>query len=270
MVNADICRKHEYIIAAEPQGRGAWHLHCVFIFQEKAPYMKNETVANLWRQGFVMVKKLDDVDNVGAYLTAYLGDMELTADDQINDSSIIKEVEYEENGEKKTKRYIKGARMSLYPPGFNIFRYSRGIKKPIVEEMSYQDAREKACVGAQTFSKAVKIIDDESGFKDTLVYEYYNALREKSQEEEQKTTEKEVEKSSSDEPSPLDMESSGRTAQPAASAPDHITGDNLPVIPRYARIKEGAAQKIMKTYDYTLEYWQQRYAAEGETFELPF
>ena len=29
----------EYIIAAEPQARGAWHLHCLFLFTEKAPFI---------------------------------------------------------------------------------------------------------------------------------------------------------------------------------------------------------------------------------------
>ena len=71
----EIFGNYEYITAAEPQGRGAWHLHCVFIFAGKAPYMENAVVRDCWKQGFVTVKRLDDVDNVGAYLTAYLGDM---------------------------------------------------------------------------------------------------------------------------------------------------------------------------------------------------
>ena len=74
----EIFGHYEYITAAEPQGRGAWHLHCVFIFAGKAPYMENAVVRDCWKQGFVTVKRLDDVDNVGAYLTAYLGDMELS------------------------------------------------------------------------------------------------------------------------------------------------------------------------------------------------
>lgn len=37
----EIFGHYEYITAAEPQGRGAWHLHCVFIFAGKAPYMEN-------------------------------------------------------------------------------------------------------------------------------------------------------------------------------------------------------------------------------------
>lgn len=185
------CRKqfghYEYITAAEPQGRGAWHLHCVLIFECKAPYMANDVVANLWKQGFVTVKKLDNVDNVGAYLTAYLGDMELSeATLQGREislcSSSYKDVEFtDENGNKGTKRYIKGARLPMYPPKFNIFRYSRGCKKPVVTYTFYADAKKKACVGAQTFSKGVVIADPDSDYIDTLVYEYYNTSRPKSQ-----------------------------------------------------------------------------------------
>ena len=168
---------YEYITAAEPQGRGAWHLHCVLIFPHKAPYMANDVVADLWKQGFVTVKRLDNVDNVGAYLTAYLGDMELTEATAQGIRGEVKTVEYEENGEQKSKRYIKGARMHMYPVGFNIFRYSKGCKKPVVSYTDYESAKEKACVGAQTFTKAVMLLDDDSDFADTIIYEYYNTKR---------------------------------------------------------------------------------------------
>ena len=65
----------------------------------------------------------------------------------------------------------------MYPPGFNIFRYSKGCKKPIVTYTNYAEAKKKACGGTQTFSKAVVLLDEESDFKDTIVYEYYNTER---------------------------------------------------------------------------------------------
>lgn len=182
----DRCRKifghYEYITAAEPQGRGAWHLHCVFIFNGKAPYMENAVVRECWKQGFVTVKRLDDVDNVGAYLTAYLGDMELTeateAGISLQGSKGIKEVEYEdENGVKRTKKYIKGARLYMYPPGFNLYRKSKGIVNPTVSVVSYEKAKEKASSAKLTFSKTIALEDEESDFKNTLQYEYYNSIR---------------------------------------------------------------------------------------------
>ena len=42
--------KPEYIIAAEPQGRGAWHIHAVFIFPHTAPFISNSVLADIWRQ----------------------------------------------------------------------------------------------------------------------------------------------------------------------------------------------------------------------------
>ena len=39
----------EYIAVAEVQERGAWHLHIIFIFNKKAPYIKNSILARLWR-----------------------------------------------------------------------------------------------------------------------------------------------------------------------------------------------------------------------------
>lgn len=176
------CRKRyghfEYIIAAEPQGRGAWHLHCVFIFDHTAPYMENAVVAELWKQGFVTVKRLDDVDNVGAYLTAYLGDLDLSECEAQNIRGTVKEVEYtDENGLKQTKKYIKGARLHLYPPGMHIFRWSQGIKKPIISEVAYSEAKEKISGATLTFSKSVSVDDDVNDYHNTLTYEYYNRAR---------------------------------------------------------------------------------------------
>ena len=45
----------EYITAAEPQGRGAWHLHCLFLFPEKAPFIPNADMARIWGYGFTTV-----------------------------------------------------------------------------------------------------------------------------------------------------------------------------------------------------------------------
>lgn len=172
----------EYITAAEPQGRGAWHLHCVYIFKDKAPFMPNDVVARCWKRGFVTVKRLDDVDNVGAYLTAYLGDMELAeateAGIPVKDLNGIKEVEYEdENGVKQTKKYIKGARLYMYPPKFNIYRKSRGIKDPVVSVVSYKQAKEKVSSDKLTFQKTLVLEDPEKDFKNTLQYECYNSIR---------------------------------------------------------------------------------------------
>lgn len=117
----------QYITVAEPQERGAWHLHCLFIYHQKAPYISNNTMALLWGQGFVRVNKLHNVDNVGAYLSAYLSDVpvsDLISGDNVVEKDIIID------GKKVQKKFIKGGRLALYPPGMNLYRHSKGIKEP--------------------------------------------------------------------------------------------------------------------------------------------
>jgi len=179
---------YEYIVAMEPQGRGAWHAHIVLIFDSKAPYIPNDDMARIWGYGFTTTKKLDDVDNVGAYLTAYLGDMELEevktcvkVHEFVGKKLDVKEVEFEENGVKKTKQYIKGARLHMYPPKFNIYRCSRGIKKPIVTFQHEEMAQKKVSAGTLTFQKTIQLSDAENDFKKTINYRYYNSKRGKKQ-----------------------------------------------------------------------------------------
>lgn len=176
----------EYIVAAEPQGdgvmfgnewhAGTWHLHVVMIFKEKAPFIPNETMRDVWGKGFVTVKKLDDVDNVGAYLTAYLGDMECPDNETFPDG-VTKTVEFEENGIKKTKKFIKGARLCLYPPQFNLYRCSRGIKKPNIEVISSKKAEKKVSSAKLTFERTIELSDEPSGYQNIINYRYYNTKR---------------------------------------------------------------------------------------------
>lgn len=177
---------YEYIVCAEPQGRGAWHLHVVMIFAGKAPFIKNDLMAEKWKQGFVTVKRLDDVDNVGVYLTAYLGDMELS---QAAKSGIdiqkydTKDIEMkDENGCKVNKRIIKGARLSMYPPGFHLFRCSKGIKKPIIQVLREYEATEKVSAATLTFESTVFIRDEETGFENTINKRYYKTKCRKSKD----------------------------------------------------------------------------------------
>ncbi len=177
----DFYGPYEYICAAEPQGRGAWHLHVLLIFKNSAPFMENIIVRFFWKRGFVTVKKLKNVDNVGAYLSAYLGDIDL---DNFKDcfpngsghSFSVQSVDVlDDDGNVITKHYVKGARLSMYPPGFHIFRYSKGIVKPDFKVVKYSEARSSVS-GVLTYRKAVNVSDD-SGFDTDLVYEYYNSKR---------------------------------------------------------------------------------------------
>ena len=171
----------EYIVACEPQGRGAWHCHCIIIFDKKAPFIPNKDIENLWGHGFTKTNKLDDIDNIGAYLTAYLGDMELSSCKENNiefKDCDIKEVTEIGNIKLKTpKKFIKGGRLYMYPPKFNLYRISRGIKKPKKEYYSYHVAKEKIGSLKPTYSKAIQLTDTDNNFSNKIIYEYYNTKR---------------------------------------------------------------------------------------------
>lgn len=172
----------KYIVAMEPQGSGSWHAHVVLIFSKKAPWIPNEELEEIWGQGFTFIKKLDNVDNVGAYLTAYLGDLEF--EDYVNlgtdvpDHIRIKEVDYiDDSGKQKKKRYVKGGRIYMYPPKFNLYRCSRDCKKPIVTYMTEKSAEKKVSSAKLTFQRTVYLEDSETGFENVISYRYYNMLR---------------------------------------------------------------------------------------------
>lgn len=158
----------EYINAIEPQGRGAWHCHLLFIFEGKAPYISNADLKDLWSHGFVKIKKLDDVDNVGAYLTSYLTDLELDNSVVINDDS-IKNV----NG----KKIKKGARLNMYPSNMRVWRSSRGLKNPEKLRVSPHDLEKYIGPCEPTYQKMIHLFDDS--FESLIYTRYYNLKRSK-------------------------------------------------------------------------------------------
>lgn len=178
----------DYINVVEPQGRGAWHCHILLKFNDlKKAYIPNKEVAELWGKGFVSVKAMrKDVDNLGAYLSAYLGDVEINNNVgelielgvlDFNKSFKIKEIEIDG----QPKRFVKGGRLHLYPAGMNIFRCSKGIKKPEVTYIPYKDI--KKIVGAATpnYSTRMKILDDDGNELNSITYFQYNMVRNKNE-----------------------------------------------------------------------------------------
>jgi len=179
--------KPEYIMVVEPQGRGAWHIHAFFIWPGKAPFIPNDDVmAKLWGQGFTKTKAIDNCDNVGAYFSAYLGDMpldevyQLPVADQIrafSDGGIEEKEVANEQGQMEKKKFVKGGRLFLYPPKMNIVRKSKGIKLPVVEKMTYLEAKEKVRSAKQTFSRTYEVVDEDGSVINAICKTYYNSRR---------------------------------------------------------------------------------------------
>ena len=179
----------DYFSVVEPQGRGAWHCHVLLRFNAfDKIYIPNEEIARMWGQGFVTVKAIrKDVDNLGAYLSAYLGDIELT----LENKGVVEECCPGDVGqyEIKTvevdgveKRFIKGGRLHLYPTGMNIYRKSRGIKIPDSSYMSYSEAKKIVGSATPNYSSMVCIFDDEDTEVNRIIYEQYNLKRKQSQD----------------------------------------------------------------------------------------
>lgn len=58
-----------YTAVPEFQKRGAVHYHVVIY---NLPYIKADVIEKVWGNGFIKINKIDDVDNVGAYICKYM------------------------------------------------------------------------------------------------------------------------------------------------------------------------------------------------------
>lgn len=165
----------DYMTIVEPQERGAWHTHTLLKFNDlNSVFIPSDDLEELWGHGFIKVKRINDVDNIGAYLSAYLADLELT--DENLRKAISKDLKIEEkevNGVKK--KFVKGGRLYLYPTGMNLYRKSKGIVFPKRERMTYKKFKEKAGSAEPHFSKTYEI--DVDDFKNTIAFEQYNLKR---------------------------------------------------------------------------------------------
>lgn len=61
----------KYSVVPEFQSRGAVHYHIIIY---NMPYVKQNIIQDVWGNGFVFINKIDNIDNVGAYIAEYLGD----------------------------------------------------------------------------------------------------------------------------------------------------------------------------------------------------
>lgn len=168
----------DYIRVLEPHATGNWHIHVLMRFNAVSEiFISNEEMSKLWGNGFVNVKAIENIDNVGAYLSAYLADV---STDELRDTGLYPEVnegifEKEVNGQ--SKKYIKGGRLSFYPSGMNLYTSSRGIEQPKRETMFYDDIKKIVGHGTPHYKKSISISDDLSNYKNTITYEQYNLKR---------------------------------------------------------------------------------------------
>lgn len=165
----------DYLTVVEPQKRGAWHVHSLIRFNDlEKIFIPNADLAKLWGHGFVRIESIKNVDNIGAYLSAYLADVELDSDTAgvavLENRNVV---EKEINGE--TKRFIKGGRLHMYPPNFRIFRKSKGILEPERKTMWYENAKKIVGSTEPHYKKTYEI--DTTDFTNIIAYEQFNSKR---------------------------------------------------------------------------------------------
>lgn len=161
----------DYITVIEPHQSGQFHAHMLVKFNDvKKIYIPVLELKKMWQHGIVDIKTLKDVDNIGAYLSAYLADIELP-DDYKGDGPemMVKEVDG------KQKKFLKGGRLKYYPSGMRLFRSSKGISYPERVEMVYKDIKKVVGSAQPHYKKSYEIKNED--FANTITYEQYNLKR---------------------------------------------------------------------------------------------
>lgn len=75
----------KYTCVIEFQNRGAIHYHVIIY---NIPFVKANDIANVWGNGFIKINRIDDIDNVGAYVSEYLGQAEKGQGHDIEDDRL--------------------------------------------------------------------------------------------------------------------------------------------------------------------------------------
>lgn len=164
--------KLEYVAVAEPQQRGAWHLHVFIKSNQPVLYIDNKLITSyitdpdtgkrvldpkrsMWPWGASSTERLKG-DDTGQYYIAYFTNIILDAKDG-SEHVLVKQDG--QRGLKQSKRIRKGARIAMYPKHFKLYRCSRGIMRPTTETTKYEYVKEDYPV--KTKSNAIDILEGD-------------------------------------------------------------------------------------------------------------
>lgn len=147
-------KQFRYIYCCEPQENRSWHIHAIFIFSSRAPFIRSTELESVWGHGLVNIRRVYDSVHLGAYLTSHMSNIEST----------------EEKNE-KGKRAIKGGRLIFYPPRFRPFRFSRNCVKPEKIKLKYAESKKYLNDTENKYSYVTKITDN--GFENEITHEIY-------------------------------------------------------------------------------------------------
>lgn len=123
----------KYSCVPEFQKRGAVHYHLIFY---NLPYLKANDLESIWGNGFIKVNKIDNVDNVGAYICKYMTkentDKRLEGNKcYFNSRGLLKPLEYTD---KKDKKIVESLEDSLQMQNLS---YSANFDNDYVGDIAY-------------------------------------------------------------------------------------------------------------------------------------
>lgn len=150
----------EYIKIIEPHKTGAWHIH-VLLKTSKYKYLfiPNNELDKMWGKGNVNISKIENNDNLGAYFTPRLKEIDAFEED------------LEDWNERKC--IVKGARLHFYPANKRFYGYSNGIKKPVRINVSYSEAKEILNFDECVYESAHEVVTAESENNTEKVINHY-------------------------------------------------------------------------------------------------
>ncbi|MDY6388195.1 MAG: hypothetical protein SPL21_12040 [Fibrobacter sp.] len=93
-----------YLVAFEPQKRGAWHAHMLLLSNNANLYIPNKKMHAIWGKGFTKTQTPKGKRDIASYLTSYLTN--------VREGKVTK----------------KGARLYMYKAGFHFLRHSKNIQ----------------------------------------------------------------------------------------------------------------------------------------------
>ena len=150
--------KLEYIAVAEPQERGAWHLHVMLKSDKPTLFIDPREWSQTWRGiirggGNVHAERMKS-DDMGTYYVSYFTDLTTEAVE-------AGKIKADSNARKK------GGRLRFYPKGMRFFRCSRGITRPEKGTEYYGDIKKE--YGEPTYAIAHDIIGTDESGADVLI-----------------------------------------------------------------------------------------------------
>ena len=109
-----------YIAVAEPQERGAWHLHILLKdLKNKILYLDNKIITELWGHGRTETERIKAREPSEYFMTYFQND---------------EPHDWEKKSKRAEKKKRKHDRLKYYPKGFNFYRTSRNVKRPVIEK----------------------------------------------------------------------------------------------------------------------------------------